>query len=265
MFPIPSLQCVHAYSDKHVISKCTIRNLLSANIVNWEYNRPPDQTRCQSIAENIYMRRNDLDWFIYMIYDKPKNCFYIIDGIHRVTALRIIYNENNKPDDFITPNPFGSNGDAHWLYDMHILVSMKINPTKGEAIDWFQTINNSNPVPELYIENKSEIKRKIIEDIVKEWTLQYKCHFTSSQKPNIPNINRDRFIDLLCEIYDHFNMAEMTAYQQINEKLYEVNNYIRENIPKKVNKNAIDKCYQSGCFLFLLPRDVLLEHIYSTQ
>ena len=265
MFQIPSLQYIHAYSDKHIIAKCTIRDLLSAKLINWEYNRPPDQTRCQNIAETIYMRHSVLDWLLYMIYDTSNKCFYIVDGIHRVTALRILYNENNKPDDFITPNQFGSNGNATWLYDMHILLSIKLNPTKGECIDWFQTINNSNPVPELYIENTSEMKRKIIEDIIKEWTMQYKCHFTSSQKPNIPNINRDRFIDLLCDIYDHFNLSSTNAHQVINEKLYIVNNYVRENIPKRVNKPAVDKCSQSGCFLFLLSRDILLEHIYNTE
>lgn len=256
--PIASLTRVHSYSDNHYISKCTIADLLNANVVNWEHNRPPDRIRCAEIAQHIYERRPILDWMLYMTYDRITHTFYVVDGIHRFTALQIINKENHKPHDYITPNLFGGNGDANWLYEAYILICIRTNPTKGETIDWFQTLNKSHPVPDLYIVNTTEEKRKIIEEIAQEWTHNFKQHFTPSQKPNIPNINRDRFIDMLDGIYDKHHI---TSVQYLNELLYEMNNKIRENIPPKTSQNAIDKCKQSGCFLFLLPKDVLLERI----
>jgi hypothetical protein len=193
-----------------------------------------------------------------MTYDHTTNTFYVVDGIHRFTALQIINKENHKPRDFITPSLFGGDGDASWLYESYILICIRINVTKGETIDWFQTLNKSNPVPDLYIVNTAEEKRKIVEEVAQEWIRNFKQHFSASQKPNIPNINRDRFIDILDGIYDKYSIKSV---ENLNEKLYELNNHIRENIPPKTSKNAIDKCSQSGCFLFLFPKDVLLERI----
>uniref|UniRef100_A0A6C0JZG7 DUF262 domain-containing protein n=1 Tax=viral metagenome TaxID=1070528 RepID=A0A6C0JZG7_9ZZZZ len=256
--PISSLTRVHSYSDSHYISKCTIGDLLQANVANWEHNRPPDLLRCSEIAEHIYTRRPILDWMLYMTYDPHTNTFYVVDGIHQFTALQIIYKENQKPNDFITPNTFGCNGNADWLYQKYILICIRANPTKGETIDWFHTLNKSNPVPDLYIVNTAEEKRKLIEEVSQEWMRNFKPHFSASQKPNIPNINRDRFIDLLDGTYEKHCVKSV---QYLNELLYELNNHIRENIPPKTSQNAIDKCTQSGCFLFLLPKDVLLERI----
>lgn len=259
--PISSLTRVHTYSEKHYISKCTIRDLLSAKVANWEHNRPPDLLRCTSIAEYIFMHQPELDWLLYVTYDKTSNTFYIVDGIHRFTALQIIYTENHKPMDFLTPNTFGNSGNATWLYNKEILLSIRVNPSKGETIDLFQNLNKSNPVPELYMENPDEEKRKIIETIVREWMQQYKSHFNISQKPNIPNINRDRFIDLLDGIYQQYHLSPSNAYEILNDKLYGYNNYLRENIPRKISSHSIEKCKKTGCYLFLLSKDVLLERI----
>jgi hypothetical protein len=256
--PNESLTRVHSYSDTYYISKCTIGYLLRANVANWEHNRPPDVTRCGEIAEHIYSHRPILDWMLYMTYDRQTNTFYVVDGIHRYTALKIIFEENHKPPDFITPNLFGSNGNADWLYKKYILICIRANPTKGETIDWFQTLNKSNPVPDLYIVNTAEEKRKIIEEVTQEWSRHFKLHFSASQKPNIPNINRDRFIDLLDGTYEKHHIKSVS---ELNEKLYELNNNIRENIPPKISQNSLDKCRQTGCFMFLLSKDVLLERI----
>lgn len=256
--PITSLTRVHSYSDNHYVSKCTISDLLHANVKNWEHNRPPDLLRCAEIAEHIYTKHPILDWMLYMIYDQKTNTFYIVDGIHRFTSLQIIYRENHKSHDYITPSLFGGNGDANWLYNSYLLICIRSNLTKGEAIDWFQTINKSNPVPDLYIVNAAEEKRKIIEEVAHVWGRVFKQHFTTSLKPNIPNANRDKFIDFLDTIYEKYSIQSV---QELNEKLYELNSYIRDNIPPKTSQNAIDKCNSSGCFLFIVSKDVLLDKI----
>jgi hypothetical protein len=258
-------EIVHTYNDKHYMYKCKIGDLLKQSIINWEYNRPPDNIRCNDIASHIYTKKPILDWIFYMSYDTTTNKYQILDGIHRYTALKIIENENRKPEDFITPNIYGQSGDATWLYEMYILCSIRVNPTFGEEADFFQTLNKSIPVPELYMVDKNAKKREVIESIVNTWQREYKTHFTSNRKPNVPNTNRELFIELLTFIYDKI-VSESMILQPVSEnnmedKLYELNYTIRNSVPKKISQKAIEKCMQTGCFLFLLKNDVLEDMI----
>jgi hypothetical protein len=254
-------EIVHTYNENHSIYKCKIGDLLKEPIINWSHNRPPDMVRCSDIASNIYTKKPILDWLFYMTHDTTTMKYHILDGIHRFVALKIIEKENQKPEDFITPNIYGHSGDATWLYEMIVLCSIRVNPTLGEEIDLFQTLNKSIPVPELYMVDKNSKKREVIESIVHTWQKDYKQHFTINRKPNIPNTNRELFIELLTLVYDKLEMESMVLtpiYENnIESKIYELNNRIRNNIPKKISQKAIDKCIQTGCFLFLLKNDVL--------
>jgi len=259
---IPSFTQIHQYNDQHIMFKCTIRDILSANIVNWEYNRPPDLVRCNEIATYIYAKRPELDWLFYITYLEhgQENMLSMVDGIHRLTALRIIHSENIKPVDFITPSRFGHGGNAEWLYDKYILVSLRLNPSAGETIDLFQTLNKSNPVPELYIRNTDQDKRIIIEEFVQDWMKKYKSHFSANVKPNIPNINRDRFIEILDIVYTKCKITKLTQ-NRLAEKIGEMNQYIMVNLPAKCKEKPIEKCRKTGCYLFLVSRDFLEDLI----
>jgi hypothetical protein len=240
--------------------KCKIGELLKIPIANWIHNRPPDMVRCNDIAIEIYTKKSILDWIFYMTYDTKSARYQILDGMHRFTTLKIIEKENKKPQDFITPNIFGHSGNAEWLYEMYVMCSIRIDPTLGEEIDLFQSLNKSVPVPELYMVDKNTQKREVVESIVSKWQRDYKQHFTSNRKPNIPNTNREIFIDLLSMIYYNIEanlLITILNENTIEEKLYELNYIIQNNIPKKISQKAIDKCKQSGCFLFLLKNDVL--------
>ena len=54
---IPSAEIIHSYSQRHMIVKLKVANLLSSTITNWKYNRPPDQIRCADIAKYIYISK----------------------------------------------------------------------------------------------------------------------------------------------------------------------------------------------------------------
>jgi hypothetical protein len=251
---------LHKYNEKHILFKCKICDILNNEIpiVNWERNRPPDISRCDEIATYIYSKHSVLDWLFYMTYDKITNKFSIIDGIHRYTALQIIKRENSKPPDFICPNTFGQNNDASWLYEKYILISLRIESTLGEQVDLFQSLNKCNPVPELYFENNNQIKREIIEEVVKEWTARFKSHFSPNSKPNSPNINRDRFIEFLDFIYEKYKINKSNSHL-LNDTLFEMNNTNRLNIPPKTSAKIIEKCKQTGCYLFIIKLEKLEE------
>ena len=251
---IPSAECVHSYNDRHHLIKCRIRDLIAANVENWEFNRPPDMTRCIEIANYIYDTKPAIDWMLYMIVDKGR--LKIIDGLHRYSALGYLWKENQKPVDYLTPNRYGANGDAEWLYERFVFISIRIDHSMGEIIDVFQSLNKSNPIPELYMENPDSTKREIIETIVQEWQQKFKSHFTATSKPNIPNINRDRFIDLLDKLYQKYTITRKNAHL-LSDKLYEMNHYIRSHIPKKITESALTKCRETNCYLFLVKKEML--------
>lgn len=259
---LPSVECLHQYNDKHAIYKCKIKDLLlgaeKEQIINWKYNRPPDDIRSIEIASYIFNKKEDLDWLIYAIYEN--NSLQIIDGIHRFYALQIIKRENKKPIDYLTPNLFGCDNNAEWLYEKYLILSIRSNMTDGQTIDLFQSLNKSNPVPDLYIIDQGQQKRNIIEHIVSEWVASFRTHFTSSKSPNIPNTNRDRFIEILDYAYTKYNITNSNSYL-LNDILYELNTGIKRELPKKLSENAIEKCKKSGCYLFLLRQDQIQDRL----
>lgn len=265
---IPSFEIIHEYNKDHVIFKCTISDLLYAatltKLENWKFNRPPDTIRCNEIAESIYNKKQEIDWLLYIVCEtddrNKKDILQIIDGIHRLHSLQIIKRENNKPIDHLTPTLFGSNNDATWLYKSYIMISLRVNMTTGQSMDLFKSLNNSNPVPDLYIVDTDHQKRIVIESNVQEWVTHFKSHFTASKNPNIPNMNRDKFIDILDYVYTKYKLNNSTSYL-LSEKLYTLNAVLRKNPPKKISTNAMEKCITTGCFIFLLRCEQLQNNL----
>lgn len=256
----PSFEIIHHYSIHHKIIKITINDLLEASITNWKYNRPPDRNRCNDIAHYIYSSKNILDTMLYLSFNNKTQSFDIIDGIHRYTSLKIIKEHNSKPIDLITPGDFGNNNDAKWLYDSFIIINMRFNALEGEIIELFKNLNKSNPIPDLYIRDASKDKREIIENVANNWQIKYKSHFSSTNKPNKPNINRDRFIDLLDKIYDNYKINEENK-QMLEQLLERTNTNISFNIPKNISTQIKEKCSSTGCWLFIYSYDKLINLI----
>lgn len=252
------------YNPTHWICKCTVEELLNANIVNWEKNRPPDFTRCKQIALQIYQTQQPLDGMISILLDDkvvPKYC--ILDGIHRYTALKHIWEENRKPEDLLTPNDFGHSGNAKWLMESVVILNIKYGLTQGQAEDWFRAINNSNPVPELYIADNTCDKKRCIEEITEKWMNKYKSNFTPNKKYNRPNINREVFIEMLDEMYNRMNINNTNEYE-LEWKLDDLNIQVHNRVAfirPKVTPHILEKCEKTGCYLFLEKTHSIIEMI----
>jgi hypothetical protein len=260
LYAFPSFEIVHQYSSQHKIIKIKIADLLEAPIRNWEYNRPPDRNRCYDISRYIYASKNGLDTMLYFNFNNKKRSFDIIDGIHRYTALQIIKENNSNPIDLITPGEFGNNDDAKWLYDSYIIANIRFNALEGEIIELFKNLNKSTPIPELYIRDTTKEKREIIESTANNWQIKYKSHFSPNNKPNKPNINRDRFIDLLEQIYDKYKITSENK-QLLEQLLDRINTSISFDIPRKTSKQIKEKCSVTGCWLFIYSYEKLLTMI----
>jgi len=261
----PSLCNIHCYYFNHYLIKVRIIDLFkfpSVAIERWEYNRPPDEMRCLEIAKYIYTSRQPFDTIIYTNFNTVKNTLEIVDGMHRYTALKIIYEENHKQPDLLTNevNYFGENGNAQWLYDAHILLSLRIDATEGQLRDLFISINKSIPVPSLYIYDYNGEKIKIIEKIVSEYREKYKLHFSPNLRYNSPNINTEDFKNILDAIYKKYDKKMI-----LSELVDDTNTYISKSMTEqmkkkhKITEKIIEKCQKSGCWLFIYKSDVLLQ------
>uniref|UniRef100_A0A6C0ITK3 Uncharacterized protein n=1 Tax=viral metagenome TaxID=1070528 RepID=A0A6C0ITK3_9ZZZZ len=254
--------CILSYSPNHLVCKTTIQILLSTvPITNWKYNRPPDAVRCNDIALYIYNSQTPIDTMMYLNYNNKTHTFEVLDGIHRFTALKKLYEENNKPLELLCPGDFGSNGDAKWLYASPILLNIRFNATEGDLIETFKNLNKSQAVPDLYIKDNAKDKKEIIERIANEWQIKYKKHFSSSSNPITGNTNRNKFVELLDKLYDKYEIEEK-GITKLNAILDNVNSYLMRNIPKKVSGDIRFRCSESGCYLFLLKNDVLLDKLF---
>lgn len=254
-----SLEIIHQYSDKHFIVKIKITDLLKGPIKNWEYNRPPDVIRCVNIAKYIYNSCKPLDTMMHLSFNNKNKSFDMLDGIHRFNAIKIIYENNSKPLDLLSPSDFGNNLSANWLYESYVILNIRFNATQGENIEVFQSLNKSSPVPELYIRDYEKERRETIESIANDWQIRYSSHFVATQKPNRPNINRDRFVELLDFLYEKHNIVEG---KKVLSHLVETANWnITTNPPKKsslkLTLSIIEKCQKTGCWLFIYPIEQL--------
>ncbi len=254
----PTHKILHQYSPTHCLIIVQIKELLDyPKICNWEYNRPPDLTRCEEIAKYYYDSKCTLDTMFYMAYITSNKLYKIIDGIHRYTALKHIKTENMKSLDLITPGEFGSNNDAAFIYNQYVVCNIRINPSDYILKELFQNINKSKPVPDLYTqENRQAEKIIVVNEIVSSWQRKYKQHFSNSLNPNSPNTNITNFTNLVSHLYDKYSNKE-----QLQQILYNENECIKSNPPKKSSVDARSKCMKSGCYLFMIKNDILMKNI----
>ena len=262
----PSNELLLSYNENHGIYKIQIMDLLVDSITNWEYNRPPDMARCPDIARYIYHSKKPMDTMLYLTFTNIKETFEVLDGIHRLTALKIIQEENSKSLELLCPGDFGSNNDANWLFNQYIMVNIRFNATLGELIEAFKNLNKSQTVPDLYIKDVKKEKKEIIEEIVNEWIVRYKKHFSSSANPIMGNTNRNKFVELLDKLYDKHKIHKYNGNdlqgnnlqgQSLRKILEDGNINMMTKIPAKASIDIRLKCKESGCYLFLYKNDVL--------
>ena len=253
---IVGLKIVIKHSLNHSTCKIRMRKFLMLNILRWKFNRPANLERSQEIADSLLHKKQPLSFIFQCIYNKEEKKLEIIDGIHRYHAIK--YLKENLED----------NENNEWFYNSILLIECKINNTEGEIIDWFQSINKCSPVLDLYI-NKHDEKKEIVEEVVNVYYSKYTEHF-KGLNPRIPNTSREKFTEIICYIYDTFNIS-LENKKLIIRILENINNDILDKvgsvnlsenkINRKLTKAQVDKCYKTGLFLFLTSKEKLYQLI----
>ena len=260
-YHFPSSELILAYNDTHGVYRIRIDELLGNNIKNWEYNRPPDMARCPDIARYIYYSKKPVDTMLYLSFSNNKDKFNILDGIHRLTALKIIKEANSKPLNLLEPSDFGSGNDANWLFNQYLLVNIRFNAIQGDLIEAFTNLNKSQTVPDLYIKDYAREKRDAIDTIANEWYVRYKRNFSSASNPQIGNTNRNKFVELLDKIYDKYKIGD-SSINELRKKIDNANKTLMSMpLPAKSPIEARVRCSETGCYLFLYKNDYLENFI----
>jgi hypothetical protein len=256
---------LQTYSPQHCLLLLSVEQLIQQlNPVRWIHNRPADETRITQIASSIYRNRTPFDTIIYLHYNPASNQFEILDGLHRYSACKHIYDNNSKPNpDYITGDEYGYGRTASWFYNATILVSLHINKTPGELHVIFENLNKTVPVSEIYIpptitDEHNLRKQKVMETAV-HWQRMFPKHFSASNLFQIPNMNRDRFMDILAELYNELNNCI-----ELDNALTIANNQFKTNYNQgkiKLSESISKKCIDSGCWLFVYKGDTLIRKI----
>ncbi len=256
-------QPIHQYSKGKKVILITVEDLLKLNSQNWKYNRPPDEIRIEEIKKYIVRKDTNILQPFYIHYDTNTQTYEILDGIHRYTALKElrVSNMEFEPQQIINRKM--------------VFVHLFIDLTEGALIDIFQDLNKTVPVPNLYIAcspiSVDADEKEAVGDITKDWQRKYKSHFSHSPNCNIPNINRDTFMNLLSNLYNKYRVRNKARLEEILEL---ANNSIREYVESGVHSRAIpnkfsdkqkDKCRETGCYIFLYKEDMINYFIQSNR
>jgi hypothetical protein len=235
-----------SYSPTHILFAIPIHDFLQLPIKNWRFNRPVDKLRSKEIAAYLTKTKQPMETVFYLV--KTDKGYEVLDGIHRYTALKMLMEE---PVDYIT----GLVGYS----EAEVLVNIRFDASDGTCVDVFKSLNKSIPVPDLYMKDPDQVKRDIVESVVKKWTIRYADHFSPSRKPVRPNMNRDTFIEVVTEIYDKYNTDNNVTIDDMEHLLLECN-YIAltQFAEEEKPKSAIEKCKKTGFWLFMMSAEQIV-------
>ena len=245
------LKLVISHTDRHQTYKIKMKKFIKLNMVRWQFNRPANMERVEEISESLFGKRQPVFFIFQCIYNQEENLFEIIDGIHRYYALK-------KLNDMLEENETNS-----WFYNSYLLVEIKYNCSKGEYIDWFETINKCTPVSEIYTSSQNE-KKEVVEEVVNIYYSKYNSHFKGTN-PNIPNTSREKFTDVVLYICDNFHISSenkkciLKILEDINKQIQQI---VISNNPKrfnpKITEKSLKKCHDTGLYLFISKPEKLL-------
>lgn len=209
---------LNVHEDNSSIIKCNWNDIKEYNIENWNLNRQPDKIRIPEIKDNI-MKQKYVDGMIYMAY--TKNCEKLIcyDGIHRITALI----ELSKTDINISN---------------YVLIIHLCEYNEEYMKQKFISLNKNIPVPDLFITDK-DIKTTVIL-FVDKLQNKYSNFFSSSKRPNIPNINRDILTDKITDIIQTLKLNNITD-KQLSTYFKKFNIIMELNFKNNLTKTAKKK------------------------
>lgn len=205
---------IQAISSNEAIVITSITNLHLFQ--RWEYNRPPDMEKVNSIKQSIH-DNTFVHGIIYIAEMNDRLVCY--DGNHRREALLNFKSGN-------------------------IVINFLRNATDKIIEKRFRNLNLSTPVSDLYLDdpNTTNDIKISIQDCVKKLSTNYKQFNSFSSRCKRPNFNRDTLTDYLYQICKNHSLLLKSdeIYNiliKINEKYSSLNFKCNDKIKKKITEH----------------------------
>jgi hypothetical protein len=299
-FNTRGIKPIRQHGDKQLICEMPIGVLLEMQIENWKYNRPPDMIRCAQIAETYLSTplASQLDCIFKLHLNTAAQKFEVIDGIHRITALKMLHEQFVKDAATMSPKQ-----KYYAFYNTMIFVSIYKDQSEIALANQFYLINRAVSISTLHLEpieqtvaqaqlqenihmfdededeedhhphphppielanmpnialvvDRNQHKRGVIERIVSQHQVKYKLQFSANDKCHRPNINRDRYIDIVdgvwkvLELYCELNDME----REIIDTLDAVNEYAK-SLVENSGEHISAKLKKSGGYIFTMDKN----------
>lgn len=240
-------------SNLHILSHNTI---CKWKVDNWKFNRPVSKERIENII-NYIKKTGKVEGIIYLAKDKDKEVYAVYDGVHRLTALKEIYQSQFS--------------DMLGMTSFEVLVD--IMEYNDHAIkERFVAINSSVPVAELYTDAHKDLEHiKLVQQIVQYYQMNYPSFFTDKLNYRIPNIHSNIFTQNIDKIVSCDMVAgkirsmisrytlEMDDYMYVIELFHQhlrerpkqskLNRYTDRSVIR-IQPTQLDKCLKHNMFLF---------------
>jgi len=222
-------------------------------------NRDIDELRVNMIYE-YYKSGGYVPFILHLAQPERENIFKCYDGNHRWMVLNKIINEEYETD-------------------IGCIINVVYEVLKEDIYEKYVNINESVPVPKIYLEYKEYVDNKInnkryminehIMKLVKEIANKYPNFVSGTTRCIAPNFNRDDLIDQITDIYNSFEDEKgnnIVLISEIREMLYELNErYCREEMCKKhikYRENLRIKCNKYKFWLFM-EKNINVDHIHK--
>lgn len=224
----------YIYKDSDTELKInTTKSLIKENILNWDKNRSPDNSRIYEISK--YYLDNDIVLVPGTISCYKQDDKYVVyDGIHRLMAAYIV----NK--------------------ELTFILSIKKDCEEDAIVKDFININKSVNVPNIYLERTEIVKKLVCENVAKELCKLYPRFVSPSRNPFAYNFNRDNIVEFISTLDIDFNTEKLE--EKIIKRLITLNSSALIHTKKK-NITVPKKCVDYNFYLFYLNKMIIKNEI----
>ena len=236
-------------NERNSFVSLSLKDLLELDLITPNVQRNINQTHVDDIIKHqigYYKIYNELDFGNALTVAKIKNkkSLYLLDGQHRLSALRRFSEVFENVD------------------DLKVVYFIKIVNDLGELKCFFKNISNNMPLDEWHLEilneaDETEMERLLTskektDQIVKLFETNYPGILRITNRPQKPNISRDNFCRLVLQIIDDEKDSDV---EQIYKEVEMLNDQMNETFKKATAKLSIATCVKfekSKCYLSLV-------------
>jgi hypothetical protein len=203
----------------HSVFWVSVDHFNKLKITRWKFNRPPDKDRVTEIHEWM-SRSKRMDGMIYLA---------------EINGDLVCYESNHRREALVGLSSMNS-----------IIVDILWNANDDMIKDEFVRINKAVSVPELYIDNNATEFVNEVQSAVKHFCENYKKLKTNTDRPQRPNFNRD----MLTNEFTRVMKEKGIDTEKLAERLVALNLEMSLRDRKKLSPKVIQKCEESGLWLF---------------